>query len=641
MVDPFQLALLLLVILAGLAGVAWLRRKGRQEPAGCEGIRRLAGKPVVTLPLLGLATFLGCLAVAEVVHEPIPRIPDEFSYLLLSDTFAHGHLTNPTPPAPEFFDTLHVLVRPTYASKYFPAQGLFLALGQKLTHHPAVGIWLSSALTCIAVAWMLQAWVGPVWGLAGGLLVALQWGIFSYWSQTYWGGMAAALGGALFLGGLRRLWARLSWPSAVWSALGVVILVNSRALEGTCLAVGVCAVVIFWSWWQGRRASGRFWLGLVLPAASVLLLGAAATMVYNRAVTGSAFRPPYTEHERQYQQVPGFIFQSIRPQIGYSNFAMADFYGNVEQQRYQMKRDVFPCAAATNFGDWWSFYCGVLFSLPLVIPVLLRRGWIRYLQMGVVVGLIGVIAGSHAMSVLPRTLVDLLVIVQIVLLWMVFDDFWPRLAIAASFFLLAIGFVTKWWFPHYSAPAAALVWFLQTEGLRRLWQCQPKVREEMSRRQRRQRKAEATLRSGNGNWLRPALRGLVFFFPLICALSLTSRVVLRKMNVEAPDRWPDSYALTNDKTDWSLRRHSLLRWLEQQPGPQLVFVRYETNHSFAAEWVYNDADLPHAKVVWAHDLSPEYNRRLLTQMPERKPWLLEADLPNPRMSPYSEANAAP
>jgi RHS repeat-associated protein len=45
---------------------------------------------------------------------------------------------------------------------------------------------------------MLQSWIGPVWGLLGGFLIAVQIGVYSYWSQSYWGGMVAALGGALF-----------------------------------------------------------------------------------------------------------------------------------------------------------------------------------------------------------------------------------------------------------------------------------------------------------------------------------------------------------------------------------------------------------------------------------------------------------
>jgi hypothetical protein len=114
--------------------------------------------------LAALLTFLGCWLVSIAVRQPVPRIHDEFSYILMGETLAQGRAANPSPPLPEFFDTFHVLVTPHYVSKYFPAQGIFLAVGEKLGGHPAIGIWLSSAVFCAALVWMLQAWVSPVWG---------------------------------------------------------------------------------------------------------------------------------------------------------------------------------------------------------------------------------------------------------------------------------------------------------------------------------------------------------------------------------------------------------------------------------------------------------------------------------------------
>ena len=75
--------------------------------------------------------FAGCIAIVALLHEPVPRIHDEFSYLLLADTLAHGRVVNPAPPLPEFFERFHVITKPAYASKYFPAQGVFLAIGEK------------------------------------------------------------------------------------------------------------------------------------------------------------------------------------------------------------------------------------------------------------------------------------------------------------------------------------------------------------------------------------------------------------------------------------------------------------------------------------------------------------------------------
>src|SRR5205814_1319872 len=119
----------------------------------------LTTRKMLVIPSIGIATFLGGIAVAAILHEPVPRIHDEFSYVLMSNTFSAGHVSNPAPPLSEFFDTFHVLVNPIYVSKYFPVQGALLAIGEKLTGHPAVGVWLSAALACAATCWMLQAWV--------------------------------------------------------------------------------------------------------------------------------------------------------------------------------------------------------------------------------------------------------------------------------------------------------------------------------------------------------------------------------------------------------------------------------------------------------------------------------------------------
>src|ERR1700749_1787546 len=48
------------------------------------------------------------LLVLPLLHLPVPGIHDEFSYLLMSDTFVHGRLANPTHPLWISFETFHV-----------------------------------------------------------------------------------------------------------------------------------------------------------------------------------------------------------------------------------------------------------------------------------------------------------------------------------------------------------------------------------------------------------------------------------------------------------------------------------------------------------------------------------------------------
>jgi hypothetical protein len=605
-------------------------------------LRGFATRQILAVATIGFVVILGCLGVAFFLHEPVPRIHDEFSYLLMADTFASGRIVNPPPLQPEFFDTFHVLTHPVYVSKYFPAQGMFLALGQKLTGHPAVGVWLSSAFACAATCWMLQSWASLRWGLLGGILMAFQLGIYSYWSQTYWGGMIAALGGALFFGAIRRLWCQFSWGSATWLAIGLIILANSRPLEGALAATPVVVLLVLRAFRERLWKTSGFWRSLVLPTASLLFLGGAAMALYNRAITGSAFKPPYTLHEEQYQESPPFIFMPLRARLTYSSPWLEYYYHYQEMRLYALQRTPaqFARLMARKLATWWAFYCGVLLTAPLVLPGLLRRGPVRLGQLGVFIALLLFGLAYNPTSTTLGVFIDLLALAQFALLWITFDDFWERLALGTIGLVLLETLFVKVAFPHYSAPIACLILFLQVQGLRRLWSHSAVTSQppQGANRAERRRAARAQAKKQVPGQVIYPWRGLVLALPVVCLISLGVRVEARVTGWSEDPHGPDRESLPMH--DWSLRRAELEHWLEQQPEPQLVFVTYSARHRVAYEWVFNHADLPNSHVIWARDLGAHENELLLHELSGRKVWSLKADAAAPQLVPYSEASSS-
>lgn len=81
-------------------------------------------------------------------------------------------------------------------------------------------------------------------------------------------------------------------------------------------------------------------------------------------------------------------------------------------------------------------------------------------------------------------------------------------------------------------------------------------------------------------------------------------------------------------------RLPILTQLQDSPGGQLVFVHYLPFHPLR-EWITNEADIDHAKIVWALDLGPEEDRELINYYPDRTAWLAEPDMRPPRLRPYS------
>jgi hypothetical protein len=319
---------------------------------------RLAGRKTLAILVAGLLPLMVRALLLPLLPVPRPAIQDEFSYLLAADTFASGRLANPTPALPEHFETLQELMRPVYASKYPPLAGLVMAAGQKLAGQPWVGVWLSMGVLCAVLCWALQGWLPAVWALAGSMIAVLHIGIVSYWTESYWGGTCAAIGGALLIGAVPRLIERPRVSSAIVFASGLAVLANTRPFEGFVFAL-VC------SGWLVLQSPG--WKRTLLPMAMVLLPVIVWMAYYNLRVTGHALELPYVAHDRQYALLEPVLWQTqVRPEPHYSNAFLRDFWQADLREKQTAHRQIVE-AHAWDVLQLVRFFLG----LPLALCMLL------------------------------------------------------------------------------------------------------------------------------------------------------------------------------------------------------------------------------------------------------------------------------
>jgi hypothetical protein len=518
-----------------------------------EGLKTLRGaRPRATnatwvaILLAGLMPLVGRAVLIPVLGIPKPAIQDEFAYLLAADTFASGRLTNATPPMAEHFETLQELFHPTYASKYPPVSSLAMAIGQKLFGEPWIGVWLSMGVLCATLCWSLQGWLPLRWAIAGTLAAIARIGIVSYWTETYWGGSWAAIGGALVIGAFPRLIRRPRAATALASAAGLGILANTRPYEGLLLAIAclgylTCHLTVAFA--RRRIGFGRLLRSVILPMA--LLLAPIFTWMgyYNYRVTGHALEMPYIAYDKQYTVRSPLLWQMRpRPAPAYTNSVIRDFWLVAFEAEYQFAREHLLKTRVSDLLGMARFFLGwpiVLCMLASVVPL-----------------------SKNSKARCAFLLCAL---------------FYAGCAMDARVF------------PHYAAPATALVYVLAAFALRAAWRHAP----------------------GSPGERKLLAIGVVALFVAITGVSLLTPT----------NRFYFSAADYHVKAKRAHAEEHLLH----EPGQHLVLVHYGAQHDPWEELVYNRADINASRIVWAHSLGGEKDGDLIRYYSNRNIWLLEED----------------
>ncbi len=307
------LTLPLILVVARLGNLASARQSSvRQTPVETRVAGRMQAAAAITLFCLSLASSASIgfrpVSLAQVpgrtdkvssvrFFELPPAYHDEFSYLLQARTFLAGRLSWPAMTVqPDLFHQVHVLNRPTTASRYFPWTGLwmapFVALG-----HPWFGHWLAGAIACVFFHRSLCRLLEFRWAVIGGILIAVSPGLAAF-SNLLLAHHPTMMALAVFLWAFLRFMDGVRVTDAVVAgvALSLAMLGRPMTAAGFALPFGIWLMMaMIRQQWTRNAESPATWspvrvlIGISVP----LLLGFGVLALMNHATTGSWMKSAY------------------------------------------------------------------------------------------------------------------------------------------------------------------------------------------------------------------------------------------------------------------------------------------------------------------------------------------------------------
>jgi hypothetical protein len=338
-------------------------------------VRRSADRPYLSAALIGGAAACARLALSPLLGIPQPIVPDEMSLLLQAKTYFGGRLANHVNLLPDF-ESVYVLLSPTYASMYPVLRSFPLLIGYCLGIGEWGGVLLSVIALIVAVYWMVREWINGGYAIIAALIVIIRYGLFSFWANSYFGAAFTALGGVLLLGGFKALRSHPNLFNGAVVGLGVVILMTTRPYEGMFYAVpfGAALVVHFI---RSTSLERRSQVPAGLAAAILVAAGFGLTLAQNQAVTGDWKASPYLLYRQTVGQVPPFLVERPDPGVErQARYAVTRIRNDFDVPYYNRRETWAGILSAETFRlqNYWGFYVGFALLIPFLVGIYALRG---------------------------------------------------------------------------------------------------------------------------------------------------------------------------------------------------------------------------------------------------------------------------
>jgi hypothetical protein len=205
-------------------------------------------------------------------------------------------------------------------------------------------------------------------------------------------------------------------------------------------------------------------------------------------------------------------------------------------------------------------------------------------------------------------------LLPLIMIRRVFFDRRVRFLVFCTLILAAGMVIENYLLPHYLAPFTAAFYAIGLQAMRhlRVW------------------RAADQLVGG----------AMVRFTVVNCLILAALRPFAGPLHLELQE-WPASHWTDRwyGPDHFGTERARVQAAFERLPGRQLVLVRYSDKHNPQDEWVYNAADIDHAKVVWAREMDITDNRELIGYYRDRTVWLVQPDSLPAIVSPWPASNS--